>query len=168
MIKTWYKSLLLLIVIFAFGATESQAQKTAIPSISVKDLNNKSVNLKELAKDKITVISFWATWCAPCKKELDNIAPLYEEWQEKYNVQLIAVSIDDARTTAKVKSTVNAKNWDYTILLDSNEELKRKLNVSSVPFTFLVNQKGEIVYEHSGYKEGDELKLLEKIKALKS
>lgn len=167
MMKTWYKSLLLLIAIFAFNATDSQAQKGQIPSINVKDIQGKTLNLKDIAKEKITVISFWATWCAPCKKELDNIATVYEDWQDKYNVQLIAVSIDDARTAAKVKSMVNAKNWAYKIILDSNEELKRALNVTSVPFTFLVNQKGEIIYQHSGYKEGDEIKLLEKIKALK-
>ena len=165
--KTLYQTLFVFIAVFAFSATSIFAQKTStLPSVSLKNLDNKTLDIKAVAKEKITVVSFWATWCAPCKKELDNIATVYDEWQEKYNVQLVAVSVDDARTTAKVKTMVNGKGWDYLVLLDSNQELKRALNVTSVPFTFLINQKGEIVYQHTGYKEGDELKLLEKIKSL--
>ena len=165
--KTLYQTLFVFIAVFAFSATTIFAQKTStLPSVSLKNLDNKTLDIKAVAKEKITVVSFWATWCAPCKKELDNIATVYDEWQEKYNVQLVAVSVDDARTTAKVKTMVNGKGWDYLVLLDSNQELKRALNVTSVPFTFLINQKGEIVYQHTGYKEGDELKLLEKIKSL--
>lgn len=166
--KSSFQLLLFCLALLTFSQNaQAQAGKDKLPSVSVKDINGKTVNIKNVVKEgQITVISFWATWCSPCKKELDNVAELYPEWQKKYNVQLIAVSIDDARTSAKVKSTVNSKAWDYTVLLDSNEELKRALNVNSVPFTLLINQKGEIVYQHTGYKAGDELKLQEKIKAL--
>jgi cytochrome c biogenesis protein CcmG/thiol:disulfide interchange protein DsbE len=167
--KTWFQTLFVCMALFAFGAANASAQKGGdkLPSVSVKDLNGKTVNIKQSVKEgQITVISFWATWCSPCKKELDNVADLYPTWQKKYNVHLIAVSVDDARTSGKVKSTVDSKGWDYTVLLDSNEELKRALNISSVPFTLLINQKGEIVYTHSGYKAGDEKHLEEKIKEL--
>ncbi len=166
--KSSFQLLLFCLALLTFSQNaQAQTGKDKLPSVSVKDINGKTVNIKNVAKEgQITVISFWATWCSPCKKELDNVAELYPEWQKKYNVQLIAVSIDDARTSAKVKSTVNSKAWDYTVLLDSNEELKRALNVNSVPFTLLINQKGEIVYQHTGYKAGDELKLQEKIKEL--
>jgi cytochrome c biogenesis protein CcmG, thiol:disulfide interchange protein DsbE len=166
--KTWIQTLFVCMTLFAFGVSTASAQQgEKVPSVMVKDLNGKSVNITKSVKEgQITVISFWATWCSPCKKELDNVADLYPTWQKKYNVHLIAVSVDDARTSAKVKPTVDSKGWDYTVLLDSNEDLKRALNISSVPFTLLINQKGEIVYVHSGYKVGDELKLEAKIKEL--
>ena len=117
--------------------------------------------------EKITIISFWATWCSPCKKELDNIADLYEEWQEAYNVQVIAVSTDDQRSRSKVASTVATRGWeDYIILLDANQQLKQAFNFAAIPQTFLINKKGEIVYSHPGYTAGDEYELEEKMKEL--
>jgi hypothetical protein len=60
---------------------------------------------------------------------------------------------------------VNGKNWDYTILLDTNNDFKRALNASSIPLTIIV-RNNKIVYEHSGYSPGAELELYEKIKTL--
>ncbi|MEL6989300.1 MAG: TlpA disulfide reductase family protein, partial [Bacteroidota bacterium] len=116
--------------------------------------------------DKITVISFWATWCLPCKKELDAIAEIYPEWQEDYDMELVAITIDNARGLSKVKPMVEEKGWEFEILSDAGENLKRALNFQTIPQTFLINQKGEIVYSHSGYAPGDEFELEDKIKKL--
>jgi thiol-disulfide isomerase/thioredoxin len=105
---------------------------------------------------KITVLDFWATWCVPCKKELNNINELYEDWQKKYNVSIVAVSIDDSRSSTKVKPYAEGQRWTYDVLLDVNQDLKRDLNIQSVPFTVVIDQSGKIVYSHSGYTEGDE------------
>ena len=138
-----------------------------LPSLTLQDLNGKKVNVADFgANGKITVFSFWATWCAPCKKELNNISYLYEDWQEDYDMELVAISIDDARNTAKVKSYVNGQGWDYEVLLDNNEDLKRLMSFQTVPYTVLIDKNGKIVYSHSGYVEGDEYILEEKIKAL--
>ncbi len=112
------------------------------------------------------MVSFWATWCSPCKKELNNISYLYEDWQEDYNMELVAISIDDVRNTSKVKTYVDGQAWEYDVLLDTNEDLKRMMNFQTVPFTVLINKDGRIVYTHAGYVEGDEFILEEKIKAL--
>lgn len=139
----------------------------SLPSISLSDIRGNKVNVADLGKSgKLTVISFWATWCIPCQKELSNISEMYEEWQTKYNMQLVAVSIDDSRNVPKVKPLVEAKRWDYQVLLDVNQDLKRDLNIQSVPFTVVVDQNGKIVYTHSGYVEGDEYVLEEEIKKL--
>jgi len=116
------------------------------------------------AKGKVTVISFWATWCSPCKRELDAIAEIYPDWQEDYDVELLAVTIDDARGVAKVPAMVSSKGWEYKVLSDSKQELQRALNFQTVPQTFLLNAAGEIVYTHSGYSPGDEFELEEEIK----
>ena len=111
-------------------------------------------------------MSFWATWCSPCKRELDAIADMYEDWQEDYDMELIAVTIDDSRSMAKVPALVETKGWEYTILSDSKRELQKALNFQTVPQTFLINASGEIVYTHSGYNPGDEIELEDKIAAL--
>jgi cytochrome c biogenesis protein CcmG/thiol:disulfide interchange protein DsbE len=139
----------------------------SLPNITLSDVRGNKVNVADLGKSgKLTVISFWATWCIPCQKELSNISELYEEWQKKYNMQLVAVSIDDSRNVPKVKPLVEAKSWEYQVLLDVNQDLKRDLNIQSVPFTVLVDATGKVVYTHSGYVEGDEYILEDELKKL--
>jgi len=153
-----------LLTAFTFNNTPA-ADGNTLPSVDVKTLDGKKVNIQDfVGKGKVTVISFWATWCSPCKRELDAIAEIYPDWQEDYDVELLAVTIDDARGVAKVPAMVAAKGWDYTVLSDSKQELQRALNFQTVPQTFLLNAQGEIVYTHSGYSPGDEYELEEEIK----
>jgi len=138
-----------------------------IPSVKLKDINGNSVNTAELSNDgKPMVISFWATWCAPCKKELNAIHEVYEDWQDETGVKVIAVSIDDARSATRVKPYVDAQGWEFEVLMDTNGDFKRSLNVNNVPQTFLVDGNGDIVWTHSGYSPGDEYELLEEIEKL--
>ena len=128
-----------------------------LPAVTLSDVNGKKVNVQDLGKTgKVTVLDFWATWCIPCKKELNNISEVYEDWQKKYNVNIVAVSIDDSRSAPKVKPYVDGQRWTYDVLLDVNQDLKRQLNIQTVPFTLVLDQNGKIIYEHSGYTEGDE------------
>ena len=151
-------------VCLIFSAFTSVSYST-VPSVEVKTLRGKTVNIQDyVGNDKLTVMSFWATWCSPCKRELDAIADIYPDWQEEYNVEVLAITIDDTRTLAKVPALIETKGWEYTILADVKGELKKALNFQTIPQTFLVNQKGEIVYTHSGYNPGDEYELEEIIK----
>lgn len=128
-----------------------------LPNVTLTDVSGKKVNVQDYGKTgKVTVLDFWATWCIPCKKELNNISEVYEDWQKKYNVNIVAVSIDDSRSAPKVKPYVDGQRWTYDVLLDVNQDLKRQLNIQTVPFTLVLDQNGKIIYEHSGYTEGDE------------
>lgn len=153
-------------VVFLFVsamAVTGFAQST-MPDINVKTLDGKSVSIKDYTDNgKITVVSFWATWCSPCKKELNAIADVYEDWQDEYDMQLVAVTIDNSRAVRKVKPMVDGFSWDYIVLSDVNEDLKKALNFQTVPQTYLIDQNGNIVYAHSGYSPGDENELEDKI-----
>jgi thiol-disulfide isomerase/thioredoxin len=138
-----------------------------LPNVVLKDINGKSVNLSEITNDgKPFVINFWATWCAPCKRELNTINELYEDWQKDTGVKIYAISIDDQRTVDKVKPYVNASGWEYEVLIDTTGELKRALGVNSVPYIFLVDGKGNIVWKYNRYNPGDEDILYEQIEKL--
>ncbi len=139
--------------------------QTSLPTVSLKNLDGTPFNTATINSDKPVIISFWATWCVPCIEELDAIADEYDDWQSETGVSLIAVSVDDARSQSRVKPMANGKSWDYTVLLDPKQELKRALNVTSVPHVFIL-YKGKIVYNHSGYTEGSEQILYEKIQEL--
>ncbi len=149
------------------AVTLLNAQNKSLPAVNIKTLEGQQISVLDLGKTgKITVISFWATWCSPCKKELDAIKDYYAEWQEKYNMELVAISVDDARTAAKVPAMVAEKGWEYRVLLDTSREFQQAANITSVPYTYLLDAKGNIVFEHIGYAPGDELELEEKIKEL--
>ena len=148
------------------GIEKIIGEKT-LPNVTLSDINGKQVNVADYGKDgKITILSFWATWCIPCKKELTNIADLYDDWKKKYNLEIIAVSIDDSRNSTKVKPYIEGQRLPYDVLLDVNQELKRQLNIQSVPFTVVTNAAGKIVYTHSGYVDGDEYVLEEELQKL--
>lgn len=135
-----------------------------VPNISLTDLEGKRVNIQEMtSKDHVTVLSFWATWCMPCLKELDAISKVYPQWKEETNVEIIAVSTDDSRTVKRVKPMINGKDWDYTILLDTNHDLKRRFNITTIPHVVVV-KNNTVIYRHSGYVPGAENELYEIIK----
>jgi len=135
-----------------------------IPSVEIKNLNGKIINTSQFDNNnKPIIISFWATWCKPCKQELENIHEVYEDWKEETNVKLIAISIDDSRNSAKIKPMVDAKGWEYEVYQDSNREFASKMGVNPIPHTFLLDGNKNIVYEHVTYSDGDEEKLYEKL-----
>ena len=139
--------------------------QSRIPSVTLQTMDGKKVDTKSWSNGgNPMIINFWATWCAPCKRELTAIAEKYETWRKETGVKLIAVSIDDARSMARVAPYVNGQDWDYEFALDPNGDLKRAMNVNNIPHTFLVNGKGEIVYQHNNYEPGDENELYQKVK----
>lgn len=154
-------------VLAAFLLCVSFCAEAQLPSVQLKDINGKIVDTAELSNDgKPFVISFWATWCKPCRRELKAIAEVYDEWQEETGMRLIAVSTDDAQSMSKVKPVVDASGWDYEVLLDPSGEFSRAMGVSNVPHTVLVDGKGNIVESHAGYTDGSEDHLIEKIREL--
>lgn len=157
------KKIFLLLLVLSYSAF---AQKE-MPNVTLKSTTNKTVNVKNdfSEKDKLYVYSFWATWCAPCINELDAINEHYAAWSKELNMEVIAVSIDDTRTQKRVKPLLNGKKWPYTILLDTNQDLKRSLAIVNVPYTIVVKNK-KVVYVHNGYSQGAENELYNKLKEL--
>jgi len=147
--------LISLVYNFTFSQETSGKDKT-IPSVQLKDMNGKLINTAELAADGPVIISFWATWCSPCKRELNTIQDLYTDWQEEFGVKLVAVSIDDEKTKNSVPVYVNGRGWEYIVLMDPNSDFRRAMGVNNVPHTFLVDKNGVIVYSHNNYAPGDE------------
>ena len=153
-----------LILFFALIATFTSFSQDQILETSIKTLKGETTSLKDFtSKNDLVIVSLWATWCVPCKNELDAISDVYEDWQDETNVELVAVSVDDSRTVNRVKPLVNGKDWDFTILLDTNNDLKRALNTATVPLTLIIKD-GKIVYRHSGYTPGSEDVLYEELK----
>lgn len=158
------KRILPLLVLGLLVTLMAEAQ---LPSVSLKNVDGKVVNTAEISNDgKPVIISFWATWCKPCIRELKAIHEVYPDWQDETGVKVIIVSIDEAQNVQKVKPLVDGFGWEYEVLLDPNGDFKRAMNVQSVPHVFILDGNGKIVHNHTGYTDGGEDELYEIIKGL--
>lgn len=150
------------------GVFQTKAQEN-FPSLPLKLTNGKTIDFKELAnssKDTMVVLSFWATWCVPCINELEMINDEFEEKQAINPFKFYGVSVDDSRTSQRVKPFIKGKGWKFDVILDINSELKRAMNVTDVPHVFII-KNNKIVYSHTGYIAGEEDNLFEAIKNIK-
>lgn len=158
---------IILLLSFVFVQAAAHAQQD-FPSVKLKNTAGKTIDFADLireAKDTTLVFSFWATWCIPCVTELDNISDEYKEKQSSMNFKFYGVSIDDSRTTKRVKPFIQGKGWTFDVMMDVNSELKRALNITDVPHVLII-KNNKIVYRHTGYIAGEEDNLFDEIKKL--
>ncbi len=147
--------------------TAAQAQ-TELPDTQIKDVNTgKKVAFNQtFDKGKVTMVSFWATWCIPCKKEIKNIQKKLPDWKKEVDFNYETVSIDESRAEGLVRSYAKSQGWEFPFYIDANSDLKRSLNFQSVPYTIIIDKAGKIAYMHSGYEEGGEEEVFAKVKEL--
>jgi peroxiredoxin len=131
--------------------------QAALPDVTLRDVNGHEVSVAKLAHTgKPVIISFFATWCKPCMRELTALHEALPEWEDETGVTVYIVSVDQGQDIQKVKPLVDGNGWDFQVLLDPNGTLKREMNVQNIPHLFVLDSKGEIVYNHTGYTAGDE------------
>ena len=133
-----------------------------LPNVRLQDMDGKTIQTGEISNDgNPIIISFWATYCKPCLRELKAIHEVYPDWQDETGVKMIIVSIDQAQDANRVKPLVDGFGWEYEVLLDPNGDFKRAMNVQNVPHVFVLDGKGKIVYNHAGYVDGGEQDIYE-------
>jgi peroxiredoxin len=133
---------------------------------TLRDLAGKPVRLSEL-RGQIVLLDFWASWCAPCKKEL----PALEALQKKYkasgkNVVILTVNIDKDRANAE-KFLQSAKVTQIRVLLDKEGAVAGQYDLPTMPTSFVIDSKGIVRYIHAGFRPGDEKKVASAIDAAK-
>ena len=157
----------LMFLMFALVMGFSASAQT-LPDVKVENQEGKVISIREIVDGTPMIISFWSTTCKPCIMELNAINNALPDWLEEVDMKVVAVSVDDARTVSRARAMTQGQGWaDYTCVYDKNQDLKRAMNVSLTPHTFIVDGQGNIVYSHSGYTPGSEEELFEKIKGLK-
>ncbi len=149
------KKILFILLLFSI---KNYGQEIPITTLETVDGESISSEIITQQTDKPIVLAFWATWCIPCLTELAALNDQIDIWKEKYQFDMYAISIDDDRTAKKVPTLVAGKGWSFSVLLDSNQDLKRKLNINSIPYLIVV-KNGKIIYKKTGFVKGDELKI---------
>lgn len=143
-------------LILGSGLLSTAAPVDAAPDFILKDLNGKKVRLSKVYKEGPVMLSFWSTWCKNCPDEMKHFQRFYDKYK-KQGFTVLGISIDDNKTVSKVRPWVMGRRFTFPILFDTKHDAKQLYHVKPVPHSFLVDQKGQIVYSHVGYRPGDEV-----------
>jgi peroxiredoxin len=152
----------LIFIIFFSGFYALNAQ---MPDVSLYNIKNEYVNIRELQGQELTLVDFWATWCKPCIIAIPELNKIYTDFKNE-GISLIGVNIDSPRNQSKVRPFANARGMDYPVLLDPDQEMMKLMNVVVVPTLIIFNSSGEQVFSHEGFKPGDQQVLRDKINEL--
>lgn len=144
----------------------SAQEGSSLPSYAVRTLEGIEIQTSEFSNNgQPYVISFWATWCNPCMKELNALDEIYDDFTSQ-GFKVIAISTDDARTRANVLPMVNGKGWPFEFYYDENGDFRRAMGVNNVPHNFIISSDGEIVHQHTAFYDGMQWEILEKLENL--
>ena len=150
---------------FPFNSVHGSTKKAL--TIHIKnEMGEKSYLYKHMPKGKIYLVSVWATWCGPCRGELRALQRVHCDWSEKYDFEFLAISIDTPTDHPKIFKMVNKSDWNFKVVHDEYGYLVKELGISAIPRMFLVDQKGNIVYEPKGYSASELKKIEHKISML--
>jgi len=159
-----FKRFVLVATIFTAMYADKQ-RDIMLPDLSVRLLDGKQVRLSALLEEGPLLVSFWATWCAPCKKEMIFL----EEFHQKYNensFRVLAISTDSPKSMSKVKSYIRAKKYTFLVGIDPNQEIAKKMNALLMPTTLILNKDRKVSWYHQGFIPGDEKEIEAQIRAV--
>jgi thiol-disulfide isomerase/thioredoxin len=143
----------------AFAAHESPTVGSQAPDFTARDiLTGEKVTLGA-AQGKLVFLTFWATWCAPCRKEIPLLANV-EKRLGKERAVVYAVNFQEPQNTlAQVKKVVTSAGWQIAVLEDYSGRIASEYAIHSIPHLFIIGTDGKILSVHTGYGEAslDEL-----------
>ena len=153
----------ILTISFCFSADDTIKVGDEAPPISLFKLeSNKYFRSKELLGEKNLVVSFFATWCVPCAKEIPELIKISKELGDDF--QFILVDVNEKRDL--VKKHVDEKGITLQVILDKYGKVFESFNGVTLPLLVVIDKKGQITYYKTGYEDGDEFELRKHLKIL--
>tara|TARA_B100001750_G_scaffold130158_1_gene103517 strand:- start:1180 stop:1698 length:519 start_codon:yes stop_codon:yes gene_type:complete len=159
-----FKQFVLVAIIFTAIYADKQ-RDIMVPDLSVRLLDGKKVRLSALLEEGPLLVSFWATWCAPCKKEMIFLEEFHQKYNEN-NFRVLAISTDSPKSMSKVKSYIRAKKHTFLVGIDPNQEIAKKMNALLMPTTLILNKDRKVSWYHQGFIPGDEKEIEAQIRAV--
>ncbi|MBT3233469.1 MAG: TlpA family protein disulfide reductase [Calditrichaeota bacterium] len=151
------RSTFVLVILSILLISQSSIAKNA-PDFTLRDLKGNQVKLSEQLKHGPILIDFWATYCKSCLHEMPQLNEIGKKYKDR-GLQILAISTDSPKSAAKVRPYINSSDYDFIVLLDNKQEVRRLFGGTSTPYTVLISASGEIVYSHLGYVPGDEIEI---------
>lgn len=155
----------LLALCLPLAATAAEGAGPKAPSFSLRTLQGKRIKLADY-EGKVVLLSFWATWCAPCKQELPILQRLLDKYGDE-GLEVLAINIDDPKTVAQVRRFVADRKLKMPIPLDGDSKVLGRYNPRhSLPFLQAVDREGRRAFQHTGFTSGTEKELEAQVLAL--
>lgn len=155
------------ILLLSFLFTSLLTAQESFPEATVMNDKGESVALHEYVKSGTPkIISLWATWCGPCRMELNGLKSVADEWEEKYDLEIVTVSVDVPAMVNRARKMAETNGWDYTFMHDADQKLMSDLKLNSIPHSWLVDGNGKIISVMVGYSANYEQHLERKLKSL--
>jgi peroxiredoxin len=150
-------------VAFLFGTAHAVGE--AAPDFSLKDLDGKTHRLAG-EKGKVVVLSFWMTWCAPCKAEMPHLKKMYEAYKDQ-GLVIWSITADAPSDMPQVRAIARRYALTHPVLLDADSRVNGLLNPrADYPLTIVIDKQGKIAWLHVGYQPGEEKLLEDQVKKL--
>jgi peroxiredoxin len=131
----------------------------AIGDFSLKDVDGRTHSLSDYLGSHVVLISFWATWCEPCKKEMNQLEALFKEHGDS-GLMVLSVSMDEPESQGDVRPFVKQRGFSYPVLLDTDTQVTNQFNPRrAAPYSLVIDRQEQISWTHEGYVPGDEKKL---------
>ena len=118
------------------------------PEFALKDLDGKTVSLKDYYGKKIVILDFWATWCGPCRGSM----PLLQKYWEANKAKVEVLSINEQEGDARVRAFAQQQGYRFRILLDLDGSVQATYRVNGIPTLYVIDKAGEVRYKHVGYR----------------
>ena len=143
------------------GATSGSA-----PDFSLQDLDGNEFTLSEHVGRRVVLLNFWATWCDPCLVEMPHLDRMSRDYGDA-GLQVVCIAIDGPDTVADVRSEIRRHDYSFTVLLDTETEVKSLYNPrGDAPFSVLIDRSGSIVWSREGYRPGHMQELEDRLREL--
>ncbi len=117
------------------------------PDFELENTNGEKIKLSDY-KGKIVIVDFWATWCPPCREEIPDFVQLQKEY--KSDLQILGVSLDTG-TKSDVIPFMKEHKMNYPVVFGTMEVVRDYGDIQSIPTTFVIDQKGNVVNSFVGY-----------------
>jgi peroxiredoxin len=134
----------------------------AAPEFELPTLDGNTASLADYRGKKMLVVSFWASWCGPCRLEMPVLRSFYQRHHKFENdFEILAISIDDNQKDAE--EFANAEKLPFPVLLDLRSKAADAYGVEGIPVLFVIDKYGKVIYGHEGFDPTLELQLAQKL-----
>jgi len=158
------KSLIFCLILFALAARGQDSLQQA----RIKSLQGKIAPFSVFAKkDSLFLICFWSVNSEESITELNSINANLEKWQSMRPFRFMAVSVDEGKAASRLRSVYNMNAWTFEAYSDPYGDLRRALHSNNLPQSMII-YKNEIIYQQSGWTQGTEDYLIQRLVSLKN
>ena len=162
--------IIFIFIIFFYHANANDKSELIIhkvpKSIKISNVYDSKDNIVDIfdEKKKFTILNFWATWCAPCVKEIPDLLNIQSVQKEKFNVFFVSVGFTSPEDIKKFKEKHKFKNMK--VLYDKNLKFSKDLEVSTIPTTIIIDNKQKEIIKATGYIDWNAKKKIELLENL--